>query len=222
MIRLRKVRKTFPSQQEEEGAPRTKPVLAVAELDFDTGGRVALMGASGSGKTTLLNLVSGLILPDVGCVEIDGTDIAKLSESKRDRFRARNIGYVFQTFHLLDGYTAMENVELGASFVGKRSEPARADRLLDAVGLGHRLRHMPSQLSVGQQSRVALARALINTPKVLLADEPTGALDAETGTAVLDLLLGTAQEQKITLVCATHDPSVAERFDRTIRVEELQ
>lgn len=216
MIRLTDVQKSYRT------AEGPQLVFRARHLEVGAGERVALVGASGSGKTTLLNLISGLVLPDSGAVEVDGTDVTRLRESARDRFRARTIGYVFQTFHLLDGFTALENVELGAAFAGRAVERARARELLEALGLGQRLAHHPSQLSVGQQSRVALARALVNRPKVLLADEPTGSLDPAAGRAALALLLDTAAAQRITVVCVTHDPAVAAAFDRVLRMEEFQ
>ncbi|MFK5955360.1 MAG: ABC transporter ATP-binding protein [Planctomycetota bacterium] len=216
MIHLQDIRKSYKI------ATEALPVLAFAEWRLQFGERVALMGESGSGKTTLLNLLSGLLIPDSGVVEVAGTDLAKLSEARRDRFRAAHIGYVFQTFHLLEGYTVLENVELGALFAKGHMEPGRAAALLEMVGLKERMRYLPGQLSVGQQARVAFARALVNKPKVLLADEPTGALDHKTGRQVLDLMLRTAEEQSITVVCATHDSEVADAFQRTVRVEELR
>lgn len=216
MIRLDGVEKRFGA------AAGAAPVLAVRALEIARGERVALMGGSGSGKTTILNLAGGLLAADAGRVSVAGADLRALSESARDRFRARHVGYLFQTFHLLDGWTARENVELGAAFAGRRREPGRADALLAAVGLADRAGHWPSQLSVGQQARVALARALINKPEVLLADEPTGALDAPTARAVLRLILETARAEGTTVLCATHDPDVAAAFDRVLRVEELR
>ncbi len=216
MIHLLNIRKSY------ENVAESAPVLGFRELHIGAGERVALTGESGSGKTTLLNMLSGLLVPDVGEVRIDGTNIAALSEAQRDRFRAANIGYVFQTFHLLQGYTVQENVELGALFARGHQEAGRAAFLLESVGLEHRRRHLPNQLSVGQQARVALARALMNKPRVLLADEPTGALDPETGRQVLALLLDSAQQYGITMVCATHDPGVAAAFDKIVRVEDLQ
>jgi len=216
MIHLQNIRKSYENDAD------ASPVLAFDEWRLEAGERVALMGESGSGKTTLLNLLSGLLIPDSGVVEIAGADLAKLSEARRDRFRAAHIGYVFQTFHLLEGYSVLENVELGALFAKGRLEAGRADTLLDLVGLADRMHYLPSQLSVGQQARVAFARALINKPKLLLADEPTGALDRKTGQQVLNLMLETAKDQGITVVCATHDPEVADAFDRIVRVEDLR
>ncbi len=216
MIRLQNIKKSYPSETD------SGLVLGFEDWQVEEGGQVALIGESGSGKTTLLNLLSGLVAPDSGSVSIAGTDLTRLSEAQRDRFRADNIGYVFQSFHLLDGYTVQENVELGSVFAKGHHQPGRAKELLEAVGLGHRLGHMPRQLSVGQQARVAFARALMNRPKLLLADEPTGALDHENGKQVLAMLLDTARESGITVVCATHDMSVAEAFDTTVRVEEMR
>lgn len=216
LIQLEGVEKRF---DDRAGAA---PTLTVSILTIERGERVALMGASGSGKTTLLNLIGGLLAADAGQVRVAGADLTALGEAGRDRFRARHVGYLFQTFHLLDGWTALENVELGAAFARHRPAPGRAVELLTAVGLSDRLSHWPSQLSVGQQSRVALARALINKPEVLLADEPTGALDADAGRAALRLILDTARAEGTTVVCATHDPAVAGSFDRVIRVEDLR
>lgn len=216
MIRLRGVRKSYG------GDAAARPVLEIADWRVAAGERVALVGASGSGKTTLLNLLSGLILPDHGEVVIDGADITRLPEPARDRFRAAKCGYMFQSFHLLDGFSALENVELGASFAGHRVERGRAAALLAAVGLGERLHHRPDQLSSGQQARCALARALMNRPRVLLADEPTGSLDPAAARGVLELLIRTAEAEGTTLVCATHDLEVAAAMGRIVRVEELR
>lgn len=216
MIHLQHIKKSYPSEAD------SGLILGFEDWQVEAGGQVALIGESGSGKTTLLNLLSGLVQPDCGVVSIDGVDLAHLSEAKRDRFRADNIGYVFQSFHLLDGYSVLENVELGAVFAKGHHQPGRAVELLEAVGLGHRLQHTPRQLSVGQQARVAFARALMNRPKLLLADEPTGALDHENGKQVLNMLLETARESNITVVCATHDMEVAAAFDTITRVEDLR
>lgn len=205
-----------------DGRAEAAPTLAVRALEIGRGERVALMGASGSGKTTLLNLIGGLLAADAGRITVAGADLTALGEAGRDRFRARHVGYLFQTFHLLDGWTARENVELGAAFARQRPAPGRAAELLGAVGLADRMDHWPSQLSVGQQARVALARALINKPEVLLADEPTGALDAAASQTVLQLILATARAEGTTVVCATHDPAVAAAFERVVRVEDLR
>lgn len=197
------------------------PILRVPELRIAAGEQVALVGASGSGKTTLLNLLSGLVRADRGRVEVAGQDLTTLSEARCDRFRAEHVGYMFQSFHLLDGFTAVENVALGESFAGRASNLEQARQLLSSLGLGHRVDYQPSQLSVGQQARVAIARALAGQPKLLLADEPTGALDEPTAESILKLMLERAKEVGATLVIATHSSTVAAAFERVIRVEDI-
>src|SRR5690606_35482684 len=158
---------------------------------------------------------------DSGKVQIDGTDITRLPESVRDRFRADKLGYVFQTFNLLAPFTALENVLLGMSFTRGGADPARARALLERVGLGHRLDHKPAMLSVGEQQRVAVARALANRPKVLLADEPTANVDAGHQQQIVDLLRETCREENVSLVLVTHTPEVARQFPRVENLEEL-
>ena len=194
--------------------------VRLPRLEVAPGERVALMGASGSGKTTLLNLVGGLLTPDAGRVVVAGVEVSALGEAARDRFRAEHVGYLFQTFHLLDGYTALENVELGAAFTRRlrRGARERAEALLRRLGLGERLHHPPSRLSIGQQARASATRALVDHPAVLLADEPTGALDEASAAVVLDLVLDSAAEVGATVLCATHDPEVAAAFDRIVHL----
>ena len=216
MIKLNNVRKDYRSGN------NITTIVDVDELNISTGEKIAIVGASGSGKTTLLNLLSGLVAADQGQIVIDGQDIAALSESMRDRFRANNIGYLFQNFHLLDGYSALENVELGMLFASGAVKRQRAAEELTKLGLGERLHHQPSELSIGQQARVALARATANNPKIILADEPTGALDSESAREALDLLFGQSMSHNSTLICVTHDKSVAANFDRILDMGELQ
>ena len=154
------------------------------------------MGRSGCGKTTLLHVIAGISRPDSGAVRIDGCDITRLSEAGRDRFRADKIGYVFQTFNLLPGFSALENVLLGMSFAGGRPDASRARKLLERVGLKHRLTHRPAMLSVGEQQRVAVARALANRPKLLLADEPTANVDAAHQQQIIDLIRANLPRRK--------------------------
>src|SRR5439155_5129902 len=158
------------------------PVVDIGEFQLADGEQVALVGSSGSGKTTLLHLIAGILTPDAGQIlfnsdAADRVDLTRLSEAERDIFRGRHIGYIFQTHHLLPGFTALENVLLGMSFTGRKHDPAWATHLLKEVGLADRLNYKPQKLSVGQQQRVAVARALANRPTLVLADEPTGALD---------------------------------------------
>src|ERR1017187_10205724 len=162
------------SYREADGHPLD--VIRISQFSLATGEQVALVGESGSGKSTLLNLIAGILLPDGGEILVNGTDPTKLSEAARDRFRAANIGYVFQSFNLLQGFTALENVLLGQMFGNGDGGADRAVQLLKSVGLEHRLHHKPRALSVGEQQRVAIARALVNAPPLVLADEPTGSL----------------------------------------------
>jgi putative ABC transport system ATP-binding protein len=197
------------------------PILNVPRFAAAAGEQLVLVGQSGGGKTTLLHVIAGITRPDSGSVTIDGTPITALAEAGRDRFRAKNIGYVFQTFNLLPGFTALENVLLGMSFVGVRPDQARARQLLERVGLGKRLHHRPAMLSVGEQQRTAVARALANRPKLLLADEPTASIDARHQQQVLELIRTTCREENVTLVLVTHSPHVAEQFTRVERLEEI-
>ena len=216
MIKLNNVRKDYRS------GTNTTTIVDVDELNISAGEKVAIVGASGSGKTTLLNLLSGLVVADSGQIVIDGQEITTLSESGRDRFRANNIGYLFQNFHLLDGYSALENVELGMLFASGAVKSQRAAEQLTKLGLGERLHHQPSELSIGQQARVALARATVNNPKIILADEPTGALDSASAREALDLLFEQSASHDSTLICVTHDKSVAANFDRILDMGQLQ
>ena len=216
MIKLNNVRKDYRSGN------NTTTIVDVDELNISAGEKVAIVGASGSGKTTLLNLLSGLVVADSGQIVIDGQEITTLSESGRDRFRANNIGYLFQNFHLLDGYSALENVELGMLFASGAVKSQRAAEQLTKLGLGERLHHQPSELSIGQQARVALARATVNNPKIILADEPTGALDSASAREALDLLFKQSASHDTTLICVTHDKSVAANFDRILDMGQLQ
>ncbi len=193
------------------------PVIDIPSLTLTMGEQVALRGTSGSGKTTLLNIVAGILTPDGGRVWVDGTEITGLSEGRRDRVRADCIGYVFQTFNLLQGYTAIENVMLGMMF-GRGADAGFAASLLQRVGLGNRLHHRPRQLSVGQQQRVAVARALANHPRLVLADEPTGNLDPRHGREALTLIRDICREQQAALLLVSHDPGVLDQFER---VEDL-
>ena len=195
------------------------PVLDIEEFNVAKGEQLAIIGRSGCGKTTLLHIIAGIAQADRGEVLIDGIDIAKLSEAARDRVRAAKIGYVFQTFNLLSGFTALENVLLGMTFARKKQSDDRARMLLDRVGLSHRLRHRPGQLSVGEQQRVAVARALANRPRILLADEPTANVDTANQQDTIDLIRTTCSKEEVALLMVTHAQEVASQFDRVERLE---
>jgi len=196
------------------GAPDGARHLIVAVSDFSLAPQtqVALAGESGSGKTTFLNLIAGILQPDEGRISLDGANVAALSESQRDRMRAIKIGYIFQTFNLLQGYTCLENVLLGMSF-GAGVDRDFAMKLLQRVGLEAKLHHRPSQLSTGQQQRVAVARALANQPKLVLADEPTGNLDHQNARESLALIRETCQENGAALLLVSHDREVLGQFE---------
>jgi len=216
MLHLKDVKKSF---REPDGTPL--PILDIREFRVAAGEQVVLMGRSGCGKTTLLHCIAGISRPDSGLVEIDGLDITRLSEAGRDRFRADKLGYVFQTFNLLPGFSALENVLLGMSFAGKGVDTSRAKDLLGRVGLSHRLTHRPTALSVGEQQRVAVARALANRPKLLLADEPTANVDTAHQQQIIDLVRNTCRDESVALLLVTHTPEVAEQFERVERLENF-
>lgn len=197
------------------------PVLNVPRFELQSAEQVALVGTSGGGKTTLLNVISGITTPDSGRVVIDGVDITSLNEPSRDRFRAQKIGFVFQTFNLLPAFTAHENVLLGMSFSGRRCDPQHAAELLQQVGLGHRLHHRPPQLSVGEQQRVAVARALANRPSLLLADEPTASVDVANQDNILQLIRDVCQQHRVSLLLVTHSTDVAARFSRVEKLSDF-
>jgi len=188
-------------------------IVRVSAFSLAAGEQRALRGESGSGKTTFLHLIAGILAADSGRVEIDGTDMAALAESRRDRLRAEKLGYIFQTFNLLQGYTVLENVLLGMSFGPRGADRGRATELLTRVGLGHRLAHFPRQLSTGQQQRVAVARALANRPKLVLADEPTGNLDRVHSQEALALIREVCRENGAALLLVSHDDAVLAQFD---------
>jgi len=201
-----------------EGGVET--VIDIERFTLEEGAQVALQGTSGSGKTTLLNLIAGILRPDAGRIVLAGHDLTSLSESERDGVRARHLGYVFQTFNLLQGYTALENVLLGMAF-GGGVDHGRAEALLGEVGLKDRLGYRPRQLSVGQQQRVAVARALANEPDLVLADEPTGNLDPRLAADALGLIRRLCRESGAALLLVTHDAGILEQFDDVRELTEL-
>lgn len=213
-ITLANVTKRYASQ-----SPLT---LNIPSFAVNDGEHLALIGRSGSGKSTLLNLIAGILTPTSGVIDVNGTDIAKLSEAKRDLFRAENIGYVFQTFNLIQSLTAFENVLLAMSFASKVEQPkARAKDLLQLVGLGEKAHLKPRELSVGEQQRVAIARAIANEPRIILADEPTANLDEQNADAVLNLLLELASKENRILLLVTHERDVAARLPRTLELKSI-
>ncbi len=216
MLQLSKIKKTFIEPDGSE-----LPILDIPRFEVNAGEQLVLVGRSGSGKTTLLHIIAGISRPTAGKVIIDGWDTTVFTEAECDRFRAERIGYVFQTFNLLQGFSALENVMLGMTFAGRRSDAVRARQLLDRVGLSDRVTHKPAMMSVGEQQRVAVARALANRPKLILADEPTANIDTKHQQQVIDLLRETCREENVALILVTHTPDVAGQFDRLERLEEI-
>ncbi len=216
MLELRDVKKSFT---QPDGTPLH--VLDIEEFRAEAGEQIVIVGHSGCGKTTLLHVIAGISRPDSGRVVIDGWDTTVLSEADRDQFRAAKIGYVFQTFNLLPAFSALENVMIGMAFADGRADRDRALMLLDRVGLSRRLTHKPSQLSVGEQQRVAVARAMANRPKVLLADEPTANIDSGNQQQVIDMPRGACEQESVALLLVTHSPEVAKQFDRVERLEQI-
>ncbi len=216
VLELRDVTKTY-----SEGTT-DRAVLQGLSLTIDRGGSVVLMGRSGAGKSTLLNLVSGIDLPTAGEIVVDGTDLTGLSETERTLFRRTNIGFVFQSFNLISTLTVIENVLLPLELAGHSTDASReqAQSVLDQVGLGDRGDSFPDRLSGGEQQRVAIARALAHDPLFVLADEPTGNLDYETGQQVLALLDDLVRETGTTLLVATHDREALDRADRVLTLHE--
>jgi len=193
-------------------------ILADVSFDIRAGEAVAVVGVSGSGKSTLLGLLAGLDTPSTGSVSIGGTVLHELDEDGRAALRGRMIGFVFQSFQLLPEFTALENVTLPLELAGVGGAQDAARALLDRVGLGQRLHHYPKQLSGGEQQRVAIARAFVTRPALLLADEPTGNLDAATGAQVIDLMFDLNRERGTTLVLVTHDEALSRRCGRVLRL----
>ncbi|RIX45565.1 MAG: ATP-binding cassette domain-containing protein [Rhodocyclales bacterium GT-UBC] len=196
------------------------PLTILQDISFSVmpGETVAIVGASGSGKSTLLGLLAGLDLPTAGEIRLDGISLAALDEDERARQRGRLLGFVFQSFQLLPSLNALENVMLPLELAGAKGAAATAGEWLERVGLAHRLKHYPKHLSGGEQQRVALARAFAPAPRLVLADEPTGNLDAATGSQIIELMFELNATQGTTLVLVTHDPAIAARCSRELRI----
>jgi putative ABC transport system ATP-binding protein len=212
ILEVDRLTKTYPSRGTE------LVVLKDVSLTLAEGATCAILGPSGSGKTTLLGLCAGLDRPSSGTVRLNGHDLGQMSEDDLARLRNSSVGFVFQNFQLIPTLTALENVMVPAELRGSKQARKRAMKLLENVGLGERLNHYPAQLSGGEQQRVAVARAFINEPKILFADEPTGNLDAETSHRIIELLFELNQASGTALVLVTHDPELAGRAQLLIRL----
>ena len=216
------IKATSVSKQVKSPDGTILDILQGIDLSVNSGEAVALLGASGSGKSTLLGLLAGLDQPSQGTIELLGSSLHQLNEDQRSRLRLGKVGFVFQSFQLIPGMTALENVLLPLQLSGHKAARKQAEKLLGDVGLDKRLTHLPRQLSGGEQQRVALARAFAGEPAVLFADEPTGNLDAETGEQVADVLFEMRDRCQTTLLMVTHDPKLAERCDRFYRLSAGQ
>lgn len=217
---MSKVKLTIRNLKKSYGQGESKiEVLKGINLNITEGETIALTGKSGSGKSTMLSLLAGLDMVGSGDIIIDGSHLSKMSEKQLARFRAENIGIVFQQFHLISTLSALENVLLPLELLKVSNAQERAKDLLESVGLSHRANHLPSELSGGESQRVAIARALAIKPSILLADEPSGNLDEETGQKVMDLLFKMVEETKTTLVLVTHDRDLAKRCSRVVHLE---
>ncbi|RNC28564.1 MAG: putative ABC transporter ATP-binding protein YknY [Candidatus Dichloromethanomonas elyunquensis] len=204
------------------GMPNELTVLKDICLSIPEGQFVSVVGASGSGKSTLMNIIGALDRPTSGTYVLDGVPLQEMTENQLSEIRNKKIGFVFQTFNLIPRTTALNNVELPLFYMGagKGERRKKAERLLELVGMGDRMTHMPNELSGGQKQRVAIARALANDPAIILADEPTGALDTQTGKLVMDIFLQINREERKTIVLITHNPELAEQTERIVTLSD--
>ena len=214
-LEVKHLRKSFPSPEGGDSL-----IVDLEEFSLKSESLYGMRGESGSGKTTFLHLLAGILKPDKGTIILDGQEVSRLNEGARDRLRAESIGYVFQSFNLFQGFTCLENVLLSMSFLKQAKKPW-AEELLERVGLSERMNYYPRQLSIGQQQRVAVARALANRPKLVLADEPTGNLDPKNGQKALSLLKELCQENGSSLLLVSHEEKVIESFENQIKWEDL-
>ena len=215
LLRVNQLKKSFTNDDGEKC-----DIIDIESFVLEEAEICGLSGESGSGKTTFLHLLAGILNPDSGSIEFMGVDTGLLSSSERDNLRADKIGYIFQSFNLLQGFTALENLEIAMSF-SSSSEQEYALELLDKVGLSNRLEYYPHQLSIGQQQRVALARALVNKPKIVLADEPTGNLDSFNAAKVFELLCNLCTDYKSALLMVSHDQAVLKSFEKKVDLRNL-
>lgn len=206
MLKVKNLKKSFVNSHGEKF-----DIINIKEFSLGLNEQLAIVGESGSGKSTFLNLLSGIIKPDEGEIIFNETDIAKLSESDRDLLRAKNIGYIFQTFNLLQGFTALENVMLGMMFSGN-ADKNKSISALEKVGLSKRINNKPSEMSVGEQQRVAIARAIVNSPKVIFADEPTANLDSKNTDSVISLIIDLCSQSKIGLLLVSHEREIISKI----------
>ncbi len=215
VLQIKQLQKSYSSPEGESNL-----VVNIPDFAMKAGEQVALQGSSGCGKTTFLNLIAGILKADKGQILIEGQNIVTLSEAKRDSLRALKLGYIFQTFNLLQGYTALENVALGMMF-GPGVNLDFAQDLLSKVGLEDRFHYYPRQLSIGQQQRVAVARALANQPAIVLADEPTGNLDFRHGQEAIELIQSICAENEAALLLVSHDENILSKFDQRKQMTEV-
>lgn len=216
MLLLENIKKSFRQPNGE-----LLPILDLPRFELATGEQAALIGDSGCGKTTLLHVIAGIVRPDSGRIRLNEIELGSFSEAGRDAIRADHIGYIFQTFNLLPAFSALENVKLGMAFARKPVDHARAKRLLERVGLGHRLHNKPRAMSVGEQQRVAVARALANRPMLILADEPTANVDPRNQRQIIELIRQTCSEENISLILVTHSMEVSQQFSRIDKLPEI-
>jgi putative ABC transport system ATP-binding protein len=216
MITIQQLAKGFSINGE------TIAILDIPLWQVEQGSKIAIIGPSGSGKSTLLHMIGGLLKAETGQIHVNGMKLHELTESQRDQFRAQHIGYILQDFHLIPSLTARQNIEMVMNpSMSRKERAAEIDYWFEQVGLKDRMLHRPSQLSRGQQQRVAIIRALINRPSILLADEPTGSLDWETAGEITDILLSDAVSSHTTLLTVTHDLNLAERFPLRLHIQEI-
>jgi putative ABC transport system ATP-binding protein len=219
---LKRLGASKPSDKQTPSDAERSFSLRIPVFTMEKGSEMVIVGESGSGKTTLLNLIAGIITPDEGSIMLNGTEISMLSEAKRDRFRAINIGCVYQTFNLLQGLTARENVLTATMFAEKRGNAEeRCTMLLSRLGLKEKMHRRPRELSIGEQQRVAVARALVNTPALILADEPTASVDARNARTVIDTMRELAHDEGTSILAITHDVAVQAMFPMSVAIGDI-